>query len=66
MNTQAEIGSESEKPTRWQAIQRWILAVDGGIDYDPNEYTYNRLIDLSRKVDGIESRLVELESERKS
>ena len=66
MNAQTEIGSGVEKPTKWQAIQRWILAIDGGLDLDPGEYTYNRLIGLSQKVDRIEVRLVELESERNS
>ena len=46
MNAQIEIGTDVENLTKWQAIQRWILAIDGGLDYDPNEYTYNRLIDL--------------------
>lgn len=66
MNAQIEIGTDVENLTKWQAIQRWILAIDGGLDYDPNEYTYNRLIDLSQKVDAIEARLVDLESERNS
>ena len=66
MNTQTGVGSEVEEPTKWQTIQSWILAIDGGLDYDPNEYTYNRLIDLSQKVDAIEARLVDLKSERNS
>ncbi len=66
MNAQTDIGNEIEKATKWQAIRRWLTAVDEGLNFDPNEYTYDRLRHLSQKVGEIETRLVELESERES
>jgi hypothetical protein len=66
MNTQTDIGSEVEKAPKWQAIRHWLTAIDEGLNFDPDEYTYDRLRHLSQKVDEIETRLVELESERKS
>ena len=66
MNAQIEIGREVEKPTKWQIIQRWILAFDGGFNYDPTEFANNAVRALLQKVKEIEARLVELESVRKS
>ena len=66
MNAQTEIGNEVETPTKWRAIRRWLTASAESFDFDPNEDTYSRLVALSKKVDEIEVRLVELEPERKS
>lgn len=66
MNAQIEIGNEVKKPTKWRAIRRRLTAIAESFDFDPNEYTYNTVRTLSQKVNEIEARLVELESERKS
>ncbi len=64
MTAQIETVNKERKQTRWQTTMRWLKAFDSGIDYDPDEYASTMLRHLLQKVEQLETRVNEIETEK--
>lgn len=61
MTAQAKSVIENRQETRWQTIKRWLTAIDEGLNYDPNEYTYDKIRQLLQEVKELEIRVAQIE-----
>ena len=64
MTTKVETVNEDRKHTRWHTLKTWILTLDEGMNYDPQEHTNTTLRQLLRKVEQLETRVSEIEGWR--
>ena len=64
MTAQVETTNKDRKQTFWQTTKSWLMAFDGGVDYEPDEYTNTMFRHLLRKVEQLETRVSEIETEK--
>jgi len=50
MTTHTETNSEFHKPSRWQNLKRWLLALAEAVDYDPQSRTDEAIRQLKEEV----------------
>lgn len=64
MTAQVETVNKGRWRTRWHSIETWILTLDEGMNYDPQEHTNTTHTLLLPKVQQLEVRVNELEDMR--
>ena len=61
MTIQARSTNHDQTTNRWQALKKWLKAIDEGMNYDPQEHAVAANRHLWQKVEQLETRINELE-----
>lgn len=63
MTAQIQTTNDNERRTPWQALRAWFTALDEGMNFDPHEYTNSMVQLLSKRMEQLETRMNELDSQ---
>ena len=63
MTAQIRNTNDNERRTPWQALRAWLTAIDEGMNFDPFEYANSMVQLLAKRVELLEKRVNELDSQ---